>query len=87
MNKTLLSTATAAFLAFGMSAPAQADERCMDDACQQQLLFDAITDAQSGGGSADVIPAPGFGDWGVDIKGMNRDVKPGDDFFEYVNGS
>ena len=87
MNKTLLSTATAAFLAFGMSAPAQADERCMDDACQQQLLFDAITDAQSGGGSADVIPAPSFGDWGVDIKGMNRDVKPGDDFFEYVNGS
>ena len=59
----------------------------MDDASQQQLLFDAITDAQSGGGSADVIPAPGFGDWGVDIKGMNRDVKPGDDFFEYVNGS
>lgn len=87
MNKTLLSTATAAFLALGAYTPAQAGDRCMDDACQQRLLFDAVTDAQSGGGTTDVIAAPGFGQWGVDIDGMNRDAKPGDDFFEYVNGN
>ncbi len=87
MNKTLLSTATAAFLALGMHTPAQADDRCIDDACQQRLLFDAVTDAQPGGGTGDVIAAPSFGVWGVDIEGMDRSVKPGDDFFEYVNGS
>ena len=27
-----------------------------------------------------------FGTWGVDLEGMDRSVKPGDDFFRYVNG-
>jgi len=27
-----------------------------------------------------------FGKWGVDLEGMDRAVKPGDDFFRYVNG-
>ncbi len=27
-----------------------------------------------------------FGTWGVDLAGMDRSVKPGDDFFRYVNG-
>jgi putative endopeptidase len=27
-----------------------------------------------------------FGKWGVDLEGMDRSVKPGDDFFRYVNG-
>ena len=34
--------------------------------------------------------APGkakrFGTWGIDLEGMDRSVKPGDDFFRYVNG-
>ena len=30
--------------------------------------------------------APRFGTWGVDLEGMDRSVKPGDDFFKYVNG-
>ena len=34
--------------------------------------------------------APGaaqrFGKWGVDLEGMDRSVKPGDDFFRYANG-
>lgn len=30
--------------------------------------------------------APRFGTWGVDLDGMDRSVKPGDDFFRYVNG-
>src|SRR4051794_20541347 len=27
-----------------------------------------------------------YGTWGVDLEGMDRSVKPGDDFFKYVNG-
>jgi len=27
-----------------------------------------------------------FGTWGVDLEGMDRSVKPGDDFFKFVNG-
>ena len=27
-----------------------------------------------------------YGTWGVDLEGMDRSVKPGDDFFRYVNG-
>src|SRR4051794_9325596 len=27
-----------------------------------------------------------YGTWGVDLEGMDRTIKPGDDFFKYVNG-
>ena len=27
-----------------------------------------------------------YGTWGVDLAGMDRSIKPGDDFFKYVNG-
>ena len=30
--------------------------------------------------------APRFGDWGYDAASMDNAVKPGDDFFDYVNG-
>jgi putative endopeptidase len=30
---------------------------------------------------------PTFGDWGVDLAGMDKSVKPGDDFFDYANGT
>jgi len=30
---------------------------------------------------------PELGSWGVDLTAMDRSVKPGDDFFNYVNGS
>ena len=29
---------------------------------------------------------PHYGKWGVDLSGMDTSVKPGDDFFRYVNG-
>jgi putative endopeptidase len=28
-----------------------------------------------------------YGTWGVDLSGMDKSVKPGDDFFKYVNGN
>jgi putative endopeptidase len=30
--------------------------------------------------------APRYGTWGIDLDGMDTSVKPGDDFFQYVNG-
>src|SRR5215831_414928 len=32
-------------------------------------------------------PKPTFGAWGVDLAGMDKNVKPGDDFFDYANGT
>jgi putative endopeptidase len=32
------------------------------------------------------IVTPHYGKWGVDLDGMDRSIKPGDDFFKYVNG-
>src|SRR5687768_4011819 len=43
-------------------------------------LFTTVTTAD------EKIPAKRFGAWGVDLEGMDRSVKPGDDFFRYVNG-
>ena len=31
--------------------------------------------------------APHYGTWGIDLAGMEPAVKPGDDFFKYVNGT
>ncbi|MDQ5870928.1 MAG: peptidase M13 [Acidobacteriota bacterium] len=45
-----------------------------------------------GARAADPATAPAattaerYGKWGVDLEGMDRSVKPGDDFFKYVNG-
>ena len=33
------------------------------------------------------VSHPKFGDWGYDATAMDGSVKPGDDFFEYVNGA
>jgi putative endopeptidase len=30
---------------------------------------------------------PQYGSWGIDLTAMDKSVKPGDDFFEYVNGN
>lgn len=32
-------------------------------------------------------PKPELGTWGVDLSGMDKSVKPGDNFFKYVNGT
>ena len=36
--------------------------------------------------STDTTTAKRFGTWGIDLAGMDSSVKPGDDFFKYVNG-
>jgi putative endopeptidase len=36
---------------------------------------------------AQPVQKPTFGAWGVDLSGMDKSVKPGDDFFDYANGT
>ncbi|MDT5146395.1 MAG: putative endopeptidase, partial [Mycobacterium sp.] len=31
-------------------------------------------------------PKPKFGSWGVDMSGMDRSLRPGNDFFDSVEG-
>ncbi len=37
--------------------------------------------------SAQEIPSPQFGKWGVDLTSIDKSVKPGDNFFLYTNGA
>jgi putative endopeptidase len=37
--------------------------------------------------AAAAVPAPRLGAWGVDMSGMDRSVRPGEDFFGFVNGT
>jgi predicted metalloendopeptidase len=37
--------------------------------------------------SAQTSGKPAFGTWGIDLTSMDKSVKPGDDFFLYVNGN
>ena len=86
-TRSLLGAAIAAALGFA-ATPATAHERCIDDACHQRALFDAPqSGTQGGSGTTAIVAAPRFGTWGIDVDGMNRTAKPGDDFFEYVNGT
>ena len=50
----------------------------------------AVENAPAPNRMAQTAAAPGkavFGRWGVDLAAMDRSVKPGDDFFRYVNGA
>ena len=56
------------------------------------LSLAATATATAAAAAADTaaVPAaakPAYGDFGVDTAGMNRAVKPGDDFAEFVNGT
>ena len=42
--------------------------------------------ASASGGTA-TVEATRMGSWGIDTAGMDTSVKPGDDFFAYVNGN
>ncbi|HWH23102.1 MAG TPA: M13 family metallopeptidase N-terminal domain-containing protein, partial [Allosphingosinicella sp.] len=78
---------TASILALAAAAPAYAGEEheCIDDLCTMVSLIDAPAQGTAGGTSG--VEAQRYGEWGIDLAGMDRSVKPGDDFFQYVNGT
>jgi putative endopeptidase len=43
--------------------------------------------ATAGGPSPDLTQAPTMGKWGFDLSGRDTAVKPGDDFYDYANGT
>jgi putative endopeptidase len=47
----------------------------------------AIVAAHSAGAQSPTTAAPRFGTWGIDLSGQNAQIKPGDDFFRFANGS
>ena len=84
MTKTLAFAAL--LLGLGLASPAAAHQThdCLDPACTMQGLFDS---AQQGEGGGAVVEAKRFGEWGLDMEGMDRSARPGDDFNAYVNGT
>ncbi len=50
-------------------------------------LFTAIAPAQEKKTDATSTEAKRYGTWGIDLEGMDRTAKPGDDFFKYVSGA
>src|SRR5690606_22933069 len=83
----LLTAATA--LALSLAAPVAAHDvraagDCIDIACDASLLFEAD---DSAAGAGDTVAATRYGAWGIDTAGMDRDVRPGADFFRYVSGT
>ncbi|HUH90160.1 MAG TPA: M13-type metalloendopeptidase, partial [Lysobacter sp.] len=86
MKKTLLFAATTFALTLGAPLAANAGDRCLDDACDLRALYDAPATAGGATGTA-AVSAKRFGTWGIDTDGMNRDVRPGADFFGYVSGT
>jgi putative endopeptidase len=50
------------------------------------IAFTAFAEDAKPVAPAAPIAAQRYGTWGVDLDGMDRSVKPGDDFFKYVNG-
>jgi putative endopeptidase len=76
---------TVSALALAAAAPlAAADHhQCLDELCTSVSLFGQATEA----GGSERVEASRMGEWGIDTAGMNRNAKPGDDFFGYVNGN
>ena len=82
MKKTLLCTATA--FALAMAAPVAAHDSSIASNDHVRVLFD---DSAPSSGSAGTVAATRYGTWGIDTAGMDRDVRPGEDFFAYVSGN
>ncbi len=94
--KTLTRT-TALAGAIGLSfisasAFAGEQDHCLDTYCRMQSLesldgfFPVNADSVAGDDAASTV-AKTFGTWGIDTAGMDTSVKPGDNFYNFVNGT
>jgi putative endopeptidase len=85
-----LSLLCAASLAALAAAPALAHEEhdCLDEACTiQSLIAPAQHSAAVRAPAIDPSKPIHYGAWGFDVAGMDRAVRPGDDWYEFVNGT
>jgi putative endopeptidase len=76
-------------LLFPFSPTARAGERCLTPDCTMVSLFDGGAEAATTATTTTpptTTAAKRYGTWGVEVEGMDSSVKPGDDFFSYVNG-
>jgi len=78
--KTLWFGAAAAAALLSAAAPASASD------LRPLHIFSAAPAAEAGG-AVDVSQAQRMGPWGFDRTGMNAAVRPGEDFFNHVNGA
>ena len=77
---------SAAALAMAAAAPlAHASSLDWNYLGRFEPIFRAAEAAQAGGEDTS-LAVPKYGTWGFDASGMDRSVKPGDDFFRYANG-
>jgi putative endopeptidase len=74
---------TVSLLALAAASPAIAsdDHACIDEQC---TMLSLVSQSAESGASTE---AAKMGTWGIDTAGMDKSVKPGDDFFAYVNGN
>ncbi|ODT86956.1 M13-type metalloendopeptidase [Phenylobacterium sp. SCN 70-31] len=82
-RKILLSAGGAAALAFAAQAATAHEHDGLDATRAAQASFAAADTPQ---GAAASLESPRFGTWGFDMSGMDRSVKPGDDFYAFANG-
>ncbi len=95
MKPVLMRAAAVAVLSLAAFGPVVARDQqpqiwrhtCLDDACTMQSLFDPADTAAAGGGDVVSLESPHYGTWGFDESGMDRSVKPGDDFYKFANGA
>jgi putative endopeptidase len=76
----------AAVVALSLSAfGAQAEQADAPYANRHLEMMFAAADAPTGG-DATSLESPHYGTWGFDVSGVDRSVKPGDDFYKFANG-
>jgi putative endopeptidase len=85
VKKSFAFAVSAFALAAAAPAAAQDQHPCIDDGCTMVSLIDQ---GPPGGATTDTGGTPlHYGTWGFDTTGMDRSVKPGDDWFDFVNGT
>jgi putative endopeptidase len=86
VQKSLAIAVSLAALTAASAAAAHEQHDCLDAACTMESI---LAPARVGGAAGPIDPSKAihYGKWGFDMAGMDRSVKPGDDWFGFVNGT
>ena len=87
MKKSLALAVSLVALAAATPALAHEVHDCLDEACTMQSLIAPAKAATGTSARIDPAAAIRYGTWGFDLAGMDKSVKPGDDWFRFVNGT